>query len=257
MNLTKPLRFQRFTLAAALLLPAHLLLIGQSQCQTEDADMDDWTTAQGDCNDNDATIYPNAPELCDGLDNDCDREVDEGSLGTSEVCPAADCTEIQDANPEAQSGPYYLNAGVYHCEMGLYEGGWTLVRQDALVYGTGYDGTYYNGEGILWNQVLFQYASGYVSAHCAYPDSITGGCNNLGFQFGGESWGLPLYWGSSTCGLATTDYTGATTYPGGYDFIVSRGDSNETIRLGALEGISSCTIEDNHGEAYVNIYVRR
>ena len=35
-----------------------------------------------DCNDKKATVYPDAPELCDGLDNNCNWQIDEG-LGST------------------------------------------------------------------------------------------------------------------------------------------------------------------------------
>lgn len=46
-----------------------------------DLDNDGVTDCEGDCDDNDPTSYPGAPEICgDGADNDCDNDADPASL---------------------------------------------------------------------------------------------------------------------------------------------------------------------------------
>jgi hypothetical protein len=51
---------------------------GSTGGTTTDADHDGYSTTQGDCNDADASIYPGAAEQCDGKDNDCDGQIDDG-----------------------------------------------------------------------------------------------------------------------------------------------------------------------------------
>ena len=43
-----------------------------------------------DCDDEDATVYPGAPDVCDGKDNDCDGSIDETDGGVVLLHPDAD-----------------------------------------------------------------------------------------------------------------------------------------------------------------------
>ena len=47
--------------------------------QTVDNDGDGLSECAGDCNDGSPLVLPGALEICDGLDNDCDGEIDEGA----------------------------------------------------------------------------------------------------------------------------------------------------------------------------------
>ncbi len=68
--------------------------IGLTRCEEEPG----WVTRGGDCDDADTLISPDAPETCDGTDEDCDGLIDEDIGATLTVWPDADGDGYGDAS---------------------------------------------------------------------------------------------------------------------------------------------------------------
>ncbi len=80
-----------------------------------------------DCNDNDKTIYPQAPELCDGKDNDCNKKIDDNPQC---VCKSGDvrpCYSGSTGCTKQSNGGYTCTpnspckAGTQKCTNGQWE----------------------------------------------------------------------------------------------------------------------------------------
>ena len=79
----------------------------------DDLDADGWSTCAGDCDDQDSAENPDAAELCDLLDNDCDGAVDEECFSCDLWIPA-DLPTINDAIDQAPTGATVcVSPGVY------------------------------------------------------------------------------------------------------------------------------------------------
>ena len=110
---------------------------------------DGFTAKPGDCDDNDATTFPGAAEVCDGADNNCNGLFDEG-FGDQDADGLKDCVDDDDDNdgdPDvsdcADNDPAIHSAALETCDgkdnncaagadevCGVALGGWPMYKYD-------------------------------------------------------------------------------------------------------------------------------
>ncbi len=130
----------RQNVIASLFLLISVLLAG---CPPTDVDEDGFTVEDGDCDDNDATVYPGATELlCDGIDQDCLfgdlRDADQDGVSG---CDGADPFDCDDTDATSFPGNTELCDAVDHdCDGDIANGldsreWWLDLDEDS--YGAG------------------------------------------------------------------------------------------------------------------------
>ncbi|MBL8619415.1 MAG: FG-GAP repeat protein [Deltaproteobacteria bacterium] len=163
----------------------------------DDRDADGVRGADGDCDDDNAAVFPGAPEASDGLDNDCDVLVDEddlaaGSLLVTEVLP----------NPGLvadTSGEWFELHNPTDRDINLI--GWTVVADD--------------GEGFTIDAAVIVPAGGYAALGVDADEGANGGAavayaySRLDFSLSDETDSGYLYAGE----LAVTGFSYTVSWP--------------------------------------------
>ncbi|MFH1467357.1 MAG: MopE-related protein [Pseudomonadota bacterium] len=229
-----------------------------SDVSISDDDGDGYAEADGDCDDVDATTYPGAVELCDGIDNDCDDDIDEGgstwyrdydgdgygdASTSTTACSmptgyVADDTDCDDTDASVHPGATEVGDGVDNDCDGMIDEGTLSVDGTTYTLSAGtytYDtvevingGTLYIDDQVVIECVDFTVdSSSYVDGDAAgYAGGTTSSRTGSGTGGGGSS---------SSAGAGGGGYGGAGGR-GGYDSSDSPGSGGSSY--GASSGMS-------------------
>lgn len=110
-----------------------------------DADADEWTAEEGDCDDLDSAVNPGATDTCDGRDSDCDGEVDEdfdGDAWEPNDAQASDLGGLEEEEHRLVFGNVFGDADVDRFDVRVDDDDWTWFSLEAWLYGVPADADY-------------------------------------------------------------------------------------------------------------------
>lgn len=215
-----------------------------------------------DCNDSDPTIYPGTPELCDGKDNNCNGEVDEGACSCQTNIQLASSANMASGNLHHDQELFLTkgtglttNITLHYNTIYAYTGslgkGWTHTYDITL---TGYS----NGSILLRNgnerRLYTKTASGYLSQPGDYT-TLTKNTNGT-FSITHKD-GTKYNFDSLGRIVSVTDRNGNTmsfTYADG-DLTAIK-DSSDRVTTLAYDPVGRITgITDPNGNTYTLGYI--
>ena len=92
------------------------LVLGLAGCPPVDEDEDGFTVEDGDCDDGNSAVHPDAAEACNGVDDNCDGQTDEpfdadrDGHASAEACASG--TDCDDTDPEIHPDAFEVCDGV-------------------------------------------------------------------------------------------------------------------------------------------------
>ena len=97
-----------------------------------------YVTNSLDCDDSKIMVNPEAIEICNGQDEDCDGIADNGLLGTQQDCFATSCLDILSDHLPPGSGTFWVgedasSALELHCDFGTVAQGWGFLRTVSVI----------------------------------------------------------------------------------------------------------------------------